>query len=318
MRIKVNPNGKPKIAAAQCDSICPAGKSGCCCHVMAIIWKLDEMPRNKLLTNQCKDDRPCTLKPRKWGIPGKRTVMHEPIMASNFFKPRHQTDLPGRKRRGVSSTFYDPRPIKSRRRDHEAVENFRDAIFEANPSVLFGKMTPNSFDIVLVDSLVVKVARGSVLHLQLKDFSTPSATPTSIFNTPCATTTNESISCLQPLPVIKNDNTPRLDSTTDINMNVGVDEARPALLINQPLSVHEIEERCHEIKRNLFLNDDGISKVERETRGQSANEKWFDHRFGRITSSKCHRVACPHKASTSPSKIIKEVLNYNERVTQKP
>ena len=48
------------------------------------------------------------------------------------------TDLPGRKRRGVSSTFYDPRPIKSRRLDPEAVENFREAIFGANPSVPFG------------------------------------------------------------------------------------------------------------------------------------------------------------------------------------
>ena len=75
------------------------------------------------------------------------------------------------------------------------------------------------------------------------------------------------------------------------------------------MSLHEIEERCHEIKRNLFLNDDDISKVGRETRGQSTNEKWFDHRFGRVTASKCHRVACPHKAGTSPSKIVKEVLN---------
>ncbi|CAH3184134.1 unnamed protein product, partial [Porites lobata] len=26
-------NSKPKILAAECDKICPAGKSGCCCHV---------------------------------------------------------------------------------------------------------------------------------------------------------------------------------------------------------------------------------------------------------------------------------------------
>ena len=55
-------------------------------------------------------------------------------------------------------------------------------------------------------------------------------------------------------------------------MNVGVDEARSALLINQPLRLREIEERCHEIKHNLFLNDDDISKLERETRGQSADK----------------------------------------------
>ena len=86
-------------------------------------------------------------------------------------------------------------------------------------------MTPYSFDIVLVDSLVGKAARGSVRHLQLKDFSTLSATPKSNFNTPSPTTTGERVSCLQPLLEITNDNTPRSDSTTDINMNVGVDEA---------------------------------------------------------------------------------------------
>jgi len=29
------------------------------------------------------------------------------------------------------------------------------------------------------------------------------------------------------------------------------------------------------------------------------------------------RVACPHKVGTSPSQIIKEVLNYNEQVQTK-
>ncbi|XP_078358664.1 uncharacterized protein LOC144643327 [Oculina patagonica] len=277
VRLVVNPNGKPKIIAALCDSTCPAGKSGCCCHVMAVIWKLDEISRNKLLTNQCEDDRPCTSKPRKWGIPGKRTVMHEPIMASQMFKPRHQTDLPGRKRRGVLFTFYDPRPAKSKKLDPEAVENFRDAIFEANPSVPFGKMTPNSSDIVLVDSLVGKVAKGSVLHLQMKDFTTPSPQTTSYFNTPNPTITSERRSCLQPLPVITNDKTPSFDSTADVSISEGEGEAPSVLLINQPLSLDEIRKRCQEIKRNLFVNEEDISKIERETKGQSTNDKWFDY-----------------------------------------
>ncbi|CAB4045521.1 Hypothetical predicted protein [Paramuricea clavata] len=33
-----------KIVAAECDKICPAGRSGCCCHVMAVIWKLEKCP----------------------------------------------------------------------------------------------------------------------------------------------------------------------------------------------------------------------------------------------------------------------------------
>ena len=49
VRMIVNPVGKPKITSALCDLICPAGKSGCFCHVMAVIWKLDEMSRNNEL-----------------------------------------------------------------------------------------------------------------------------------------------------------------------------------------------------------------------------------------------------------------------------
>ena len=47
----------------------------------------------------------------------KREVEFHPVMASNVIKPRHSSDLPGRKRRGIQSQFYDPRPPKSRKLD---------------------------------------------------------------------------------------------------------------------------------------------------------------------------------------------------------
>ena len=63
------------------------------------IWKLEEMSRNNDIKNQCENDVPCTSWPRKWGIPGRRTVEHEPIVI--ITKPRHHADTPGYKRRGV-------------------------------------------------------------------------------------------------------------------------------------------------------------------------------------------------------------------------
>ena len=182
VRMIVNPVGKPKITSAVCDLICPAGKSGCCCHVMAVIWKLDEMSRNNEMENQCDNDVPCTSKPRKWGIPGRRTVEHEPIMASKLIKPRHNADTPGQKRRGVLSTFYDPRPLKLRKLDPEAVEKFKENIVRVNQSVPFGKMTPNASDMILVNSLIGTVAKGSVLQMQMKDFNTTSASSRSTYN----------------------------------------------------------------------------------------------------------------------------------------
>ena len=43
-----------------------------------------------------------------------------------------------------------------------------------------------------------------------------------------------------------------------------------------------------------------------------ACQEWYKHRFGRVTASKSYRVGCNHKADTSPTKIIKEVLHYNK------
>lgn len=40
----------------------PSGKSGCCCHVMAVIWKLDEISRKNIV--QEVDNRSCTSKLR--------------------------------------------------------------------------------------------------------------------------------------------------------------------------------------------------------------------------------------------------------------
>ena len=54
----VNPVGKPKLTPAECDLLCPAGRSGCSCHVMAVIWKLEEMSRNNEMKSQCENDVP--------------------------------------------------------------------------------------------------------------------------------------------------------------------------------------------------------------------------------------------------------------------
>ena len=133
----VNPVGKPKLTPAECDLLCPAGRRGCSCHVVAVIWKLEEMSRNNEMKNQCENDIPCTSQPRKWEIPGRRTVKHEPIMALKPIKPRHHADTPGHKKRGMLSSFYDPRPLKLRKLDPQAVEKLKVNIVRVNKGVSF-------------------------------------------------------------------------------------------------------------------------------------------------------------------------------------
>ena len=265
----VQNNGNPKILATECDKICPAGKSGCCCHVMAVIWKLDEISRKS--TVEQVDNRSCTSRPRKWGIPGKRTVQHNPVMSQKLFKPRHASDTSGRKRRGVYPTLFDPRPSKLRK------------------LVLFSKMIPDVNDIVLIDTIVGEVAKGPYFMYNLKNTERAFSLGPSV---------NEPSNVVERREYLRHHEA----SVTHI-ISPGKEH---------PISLSEINNRCERVKRNLFKTEEEIVKIESQTRQQSACQEWYKHRFGRVTASKSYRVRCNHKADTSPTKIIKEVLHYNK------
>ena len=102
----------------------------------------------------------------------KRTVQHNPVMSQKLFKPRQASDTSGRKRRSVYSTLFDPRPSKLRKLDVESVGMLKQNLQEVNPSVPFSKMIPDVNDIVLIDRIVEEVVKGSVPHVQLKEFGT--------------------------------------------------------------------------------------------------------------------------------------------------
>ena len=77
-----------------------------------------------------------------------------------------------------------------------------------------------------------------------------------------------------------------------------------------PPGVDEIMQKGQGIKRKLNFNESEIDFIEKKTRLQSQQSDWFLYRKGRITASKCKRVASL-KPTTSPSKAIKELLVNN-------
>ena len=158
--------------AAKCDRQCPASNSGCCCHVMAVIWKLEEMTRMSELKTLTPDSLPCTSKPRQWGKGHRREVEFHPVMASNVVQPRH--DLPGRKRRGIQSQFYDPRPPKCQKLDVDGMVKLKHDLQSINPTIPFAAMLPDEKSIPTIQTIVGTVAKGSIIHRQLQEFSTPS------------------------------------------------------------------------------------------------------------------------------------------------
>ena len=87
VKMVVQRNGKPTNLAAETVTkyACRKKLFTCCCRVMVVIWKQDEISRNKKV--QPTDNRSCTSKPRKWVILRKRTVQHKPIMTEKLFNP---------------------------------------------------------------------------------------------------------------------------------------------------------------------------------------------------------------------------------------
>ena len=147
-------SGTPKILAAKCDRQCPASNSGCCCHVMALIWKLEDMTRKSELKNITPDNRCCTSKPREWGKGGRREVEFSPVMALKITKPRHASELPGRKKKSIDSQFFGPRPLKSQKLDADGIVKLRQDLQKINARISFAAMLPEEKTIQTAMSIV--------------------------------------------------------------------------------------------------------------------------------------------------------------------
>ena len=102
-------------------------------------------------------------------------------MASTLVKPRHASDLPARKKRGIQSQFYDPRPPKFQNLDVDGILKLKHDLQGINPHIPFAAMLPDHKSIPTVMTIFGKVAKGSIIHKQLQDFTAPnSLVPTSV------------------------------------------------------------------------------------------------------------------------------------------
>ena len=80
VKLVLNQKRTPKIVATKCDRECPALNSCCCCcHLLAVIWKLEDITRKLELTNFSPNNLPCTSKPRQWGKEHRREVQFHAV-----------------------------------------------------------------------------------------------------------------------------------------------------------------------------------------------------------------------------------------------
>ena len=70
------------VSSADCS--CPAGKSGYCNHVMALLLELADYSLRGL--KKVPEEKACTSVARQWGIPGNKDLPKAPVMSTTIKK----------------------------------------------------------------------------------------------------------------------------------------------------------------------------------------------------------------------------------------
>ena len=86
-----------EVCKATCS--CPAGKSGYCNHVMALLYKISEYSLNQL--TDVPQEKACTSVLRKSGVPGNKEVVKETVIRTTLTSSD--------RKKGIPPTLYDVR-----------------------------------------------------------------------------------------------------------------------------------------------------------------------------------------------------------------
>ena len=235
------------------------------------------------------------------------------MIACNIVKPRHASDLPGRKRRGVLSQFYDPRPEKFQKLNVDGMLKLKNDLQSINPKIPFAAMLPEGRFISTVKTIVGTVAHGSIIHKQLQQFtsvtscstSSPSSaqqTLTGICNCPAAPTTqgqeqaqsngriSDHSSLVQGESHMADISDLKISSTDGVPVSQDYSQVQERLQSTDNLPFTQVQQQSMQFETFIETLTDEQKQIENATRGQSVNPFWFEQKQNRITASICKDV----------------------------
>ena len=143
------------VSSADCS--CPAGKSGYCNHVMALLLELADYSLRGL--KKVPEEKACTSVARQWGIPGNKDLPKAPVMSTTIKK---QAD-----KQGISSTLYDPRIYVDNERFMQKVKKFKLQIMNIDKRIGFGHCIPHQI-VEYVKTKYVDFPLGSPISFHLQ------------------------------------------------------------------------------------------------------------------------------------------------------
>ena len=115
-----------EVHKATCS--CPAGKSGYCNHVMALLYEIAEYSLNRL--TEIPKEKACTSILRKWGVPGNKEAVKETVMRTTL--------ISGDQKKGIQPTLYDARLNFNQIGNVPAMLKLKSELSKINPLLILG------------------------------------------------------------------------------------------------------------------------------------------------------------------------------------
>ena len=249
-----------KVIKGHCT--CPAGNSGYCNHTMALLFELADYSLQQLKV--IPQEVSCTSKKRVWGVPTDKQKYALPVLS---------TKVTGDKRKGVSTTLYDPRLYSNKEQSStiQRIKNLKQSLKAKDLRIGFAHIlsvepTPKTIATKYGDFIV-----GSPLSYQLSLFDA-----------------NFTIICHS---IFENNDHHYYCSTHEC---IDID-----LPLNQIMETHQsfpTDWGILNYTEMMVLNSifpetiDKSRELERLTIGQYQNKLWLKERSKRITSSQANKV----------------------------
>ena len=236
---------------------CPAGNSGYCNHVMALLFEIADYSLHKLKT--VPEEVACTSKKRQWGVPTDKQKYPLPIMS---------TKVEGDKKKGVSSTLYDPRLYENKSEEivNKKINNLQEVLRSKDPRIGFAHIinSSNTLNSTKYGDFIV----GSPLSYQLAVFEAGfEVISNSLFQQLNVTVKNELMDFNLPVSQIH-------ETHESFPTNWGILSYIEMMLFDS-IFPETLENSQH---------------LERNTVGQGKNKLWLEERSKRITSSQAHKI----------------------------
>ena len=237
---------------------CPAGKSGSCNHVMAILFELADYSLRGLRT--VPKEKACTSTLQKWGVPGENSShLKEPVMKTTVQKSVSK--------KGIRCTVYDPRLNINKDKFEKKNRTIAEFIKLYGQEHWFCSLHSTCFNSRLCENFV-----GSPLSYQLQPVE---------FN-------------FKVLSNIRKDCPQKPDSPDISKIDLPLAFIQESK-VRPDWNLTNVEMFYLE---TIEISNEQSVKLEKETVGQSNNAKWVESRKMIITSSNTHKIfvrKCNHK-----------------------